>query len=84
MIVELRARRIIKALRKDWYSFDDLNKAIRLLRLERDSRIEQIHDQDSQGPSSQASPSQNCFCRDSAENLIFAFSGSIWFTCRIS
>ena len=53
MFQELRARRIVKALRRDWYSFDDLDVAVRLLRQERDSGLQHNHEEDPSSLSSQ-------------------------------
>ncbi len=41
MFDELRARRIIRPLRKNWYSYDDLDLAVSLVRKERDLRLQQ-------------------------------------------
>lgn len=40
MFDELRARRIIRPLRKNWYSFDDLDLAVSLVRKERDLKLQ--------------------------------------------
>lgn len=54
MFEELRARRIVVSLRRDWYAYDDLDHAVRLLRTERDNRLQLNHGDCTESVSSQA------------------------------
>lgn len=55
MFEQLRASRLIRSLRRDWYSYDDLDDVIRLLRTERDNRLQQNHGESTESLSGQES-----------------------------
>lgn len=55
MFDELRKRRFVVPLRKNWYSYDDLDHAIRLVRKERDLGLKRDDERAPQSLSSQKS-----------------------------